>query len=234
MIVSSFSFVSCKWSSCRRISMSSEPSTFFPLDTSLTISSVNAWSVSGSTLGATDVASCLFAVSLLPYLSFLYFLSRPQTETPRLGFFGFAFLLVFVFATIPAGIYAKTAYHDILANVDWLHGTAESLLTMTNLIIIAGFRKPTLSLRQISKKITPNLSDSAIAEGSDKISPVFLLIALILFFVEVSTHTNSFISFHPEPANALSLPTWAIHSSSLFEWLAAVQIIWDYAVVLLS
>ena len=49
--------------------------------------------------------------------------------------FGFYFLLVFVFATIPAGIYAKNVYGTSLSNVDWLHGTAESMLTITNLLI---------------------------------------------------------------------------------------------------
>lgn len=95
--------------------------------------------------------------------------------------FGFAFLLVFVFATIPAGIYgespsaqpkhsrpshlrdanpvihgrcwsaerpavplspaAKKVYGLSLANVDWLHGGAESLLTITNIIIVLGLRQ---------------------------------------------------------------------------------------------
>ena len=47
----------------------------------------------------------------------------------------FYFLLVFVFGTIPAGIYAKQHYNSILADVDYLHGSAESLLTVTNLLI---------------------------------------------------------------------------------------------------
>jgi len=105
------------------------------------ISGINAWSVSGNTLASEDLASSLFAVSLFPYLAFIYFLSRPETKTPKLANFGFQFLLVFVFATIPAGIYAKVAYHDILANVDWLHGTAESFLTITNLLITLGIRQ---------------------------------------------------------------------------------------------
>ncbi|KAG7673434.1 hypothetical protein NADE_004883 [Nannochloris sp. 'desiccata'] len=55
--------------------------------------------------------------------------------------FGFYFLLVFVFATIPAGIYAKKVYETSLANVDYLHGSAEFLLTLTNLFIVMGLRK---------------------------------------------------------------------------------------------
>ena len=34
-----------------------------------------------------------------------------------------------------------------------------------------------------------------------------------------------------EPANALSLPTWAIHVSSVIEWIAAMGLVWRYAEV---
>ena len=36
---------------------------------------------------------------------------------------------------------AKTHYGTSLANVDWLHGTAESLLTVTNVLIVLGLRR---------------------------------------------------------------------------------------------
>lgn len=83
------------------------------------------------------VAPQLFAFSLFPYLGFLYHLTkaRKAAAAPNVMVFGFYFLLVFVFATIPAGIYAKTAYGTSLSNVDWLHGSAESMLTITNLLI---------------------------------------------------------------------------------------------------
>jgi hypothetical protein len=42
---------------------------------------------------------------------------------------------------VPAGIYAKVHYGTSLSNVDWLHGGAESLLTLTNLFIVIGLRK---------------------------------------------------------------------------------------------
>ena len=49
----------------------------------------------------------LFAASLFPYLGFLYHLNRATkaTKAPGLMLFGFYFLLVFVGASIPAGIY---------------------------------------------------------------------------------------------------------------------------------
>ena len=80
----------------------------------------------------------LFGASLLPYLVFLYYLGMPESKMPPRALFGFKFLLVFVFGTIPCAIYAKLVYNDILANVDWLHGPAESLLTITNLLIVIG------------------------------------------------------------------------------------------------
>lgn len=80
----------------------------------------------------------VFALSLFPYLGFLWFLMRSQ-QAPRLVVVGFWFTLVFVGVTIPAGIYAQLVYKEALANVDWLHGGAESLLTVSNVLIVLGF-----------------------------------------------------------------------------------------------
>jgi heme A synthase len=82
----------------------------------------------------------LFALSLFPYLGFLWFLTK-SAQTPKLALRGFYFLLVFVVVTIPAGIYAKTQYNAELANVDWLHGAAESFLTLTNILVVIGFQQ---------------------------------------------------------------------------------------------
>ena len=82
----------------------------------------------------------LFAVSLFPYLGFLWFLTR-SGKTPRLALIGFYVLLVFVAITIPTGIYAKTHYGTELANVDWLHGSAEMFLTLSNVLVVLGFRQ---------------------------------------------------------------------------------------------
>jgi hypothetical protein len=53
------------------------------------------------TMDSQSVASQLFAVSLFPYLGFLYFMTRSKTA-PGLTLFGFYFLLVFVGATSTA------------------------------------------------------------------------------------------------------------------------------------
>jgi len=55
---------------------------------------------------------------------------------PRLALIGFYCTLVFVAVTIPAGIYAQVHYGQSLANVDWLHGSAEFFLTLSNILIV--------------------------------------------------------------------------------------------------
>ncbi len=82
----------------------------------------------------------LFILSLFPYLGFLWFLTRSQ-QAPRLALIGFYFTLLFVGVTIPAGIYTKLVYGTSLSNVDWLHGTAESFLTLANTLVVLGFRQ---------------------------------------------------------------------------------------------
>lgn len=82
----------------------------------------------------------LFAISLFPYLGFLWFLTR-SGQMPRLALMGFYGTLVFVAVTIPAGIYAKVVYHEALANIDWLHGGAEVFLTLANILLVLGFRQ---------------------------------------------------------------------------------------------
>ena len=82
----------------------------------------------------------VFAFSLFPYLGFLWFLTR-SGQTPRLALVGFYCTLVFVGVTIPAGIYAQVVYGESLGNVDFLHGGAESLLTLSNILIVLGFRQ---------------------------------------------------------------------------------------------
>lgn len=85
----------------------------------------------------------LFALSLLPYVLFLGFLTRTP-ETPRLALVGFYLLLLFVAVTIPAAIYAQLHYQTSLANVDWLHGSAEAFLTLSNIVVALGFKRALL------------------------------------------------------------------------------------------
>jgi Protein of unknown function (DUF3593) len=92
--------------------------------------------------GASSVnKESLFGASLFPYLAFLWFLTK-SGQTPKLALIGFYMTLVFVAVTIPAGLYAELVLKQSLANVDWLHGGAESFLTIANVLVVLGFSRP--------------------------------------------------------------------------------------------
>jgi len=98
----------------------------------------------------------LFAISLFPYLGFLWFITR-SGQMPRLSLIGFYFLLVFVAVTIPAGIYAQVHYGDQLANIDWLHGSAESFLTISNILVVLGFYQGIVNQQNPANKTDINV-----------------------------------------------------------------------------
>ena len=86
-----------------------------------------------------NLAGIFFQASLLPYLLFLYFLSFRANRISDVGNFGFQFVLLFVISTIPSGIISKAVYGTSLADCDWLHGGAELLLTVANILIVRHF-----------------------------------------------------------------------------------------------
>ena len=57
-----------------------------------------------------NLAGKFFMGSLPPYVLFLYFLNYEKNNAPPLVRFGFAYLLLFVLATIPTGIISKTTW----------------------------------------------------------------------------------------------------------------------------
>jgi len=187
----------------------------------------------------------LFAGSLFPWLGFLYLLSRKENGVNALTNFGFQFLLVFVFASIPASLIAMSQYDLSLSDVDWLHGSAEGLLTVTNLLIVAGLRLPTEKEQaQIGQEESTLLS--AIRRPLGVFSLAIVLASVMTLFAQNPTQAHdpylwgvgnldssvsSSLNFlhlgvNPEPVNALSLPTWMVHWSSLIEWLVAMRLIW--------
>jgi len=83
-------------------------------------------------------ASNLFAVSLIPFLAFLWY-ARRSKRFPPLAWWGFAATLVFVLVTVVAGGVAQLRFGQQLADVDPLHGSAEAFLTASNLLIALGF-----------------------------------------------------------------------------------------------
>lgn len=188
-----------------------------------------------------NLAGIFFQCSLLPYLAFLYFLSFRGNRTPNLGNFGWQYLLLFVLGTIPSGIVTKSVYGESLANCDWLHGGAEALLTITNVLIVFGFREamtnPNYTTSGSKYGIAPKLIAGAgallfAAACSTGTGLGFEAHSQFLFGLgNLPTDTVTQLPFvmHSEPINALSIPTWAIHFSSVFEFLFAMNIIWEFA-----
>jgi hypothetical protein len=276
------------------------------------------------------IAGVCFPLSLPPYLAFLYFASF-DNGMPKLSLAGFKFLLVFVFGSIPAAVLASSEYGVSLADSDWLHGTAEALLTVTNLLIVLGFRNgdghgglDVANLESSSSSSSKSIDERSLASSPSNslvLNPAIFaafassLVALVLsgfgggalassiqqgaaavmgpggggehLFMGMSVHTpflggvgdipvaawmsdevglsslSSSVSglatittagggggegggqalaslvgalhllfqqhAHPEPVNALTVPTWIIHVSSLVEWLAAMGLVWAMA-----
>jgi Protein of unknown function (DUF2499)/Protein of unknown function (DUF3593) len=195
-----------------------------------------------------NLAGIFFQASLLPYILFLYFLSFRANRIPPLANFGFQFVLIFVLATIPSGIISKSTYGTSLANVDWLHGGAEFLLTVANILLVVGFLEGSNSFSQTDTNTTPStetgtslnigrvaaFSGAAIFAAACALGPSMGLEAHSPFLTGLGDLSNDAILSlpwvtHSEPINALSIPTWAIHFSSVLEFLVAMNLVWKFS-----
>jgi len=182
-----------------------------------------------------NLAGVFFQFSLPSYLAFLYFIGYDKNGTPKLSNFGFQFLLLFVISTIPTGIISKATYGCTLADADWLHGSAETLLTVTNLLVVGGFRAASSGDQagaeaELPRKIALGIAALVAIVCASGTSLGFQ--ADTPFFFGLGNLPADALGFMSnEPSNALSLPTWAIHFSSVFEWLFAMQLVWNFASV---
>jgi hypothetical protein len=99
-----------------------------------------------SLIGLVFSKESLFALSLFPYLGFLWLMTK-KISTPKIALIGFYLTLVFVAVTIPIGAYAQLTLHKSLADVDLLHGGAELFLTLSNVTIAIGFSQALKSMK---------------------------------------------------------------------------------------
>lgn len=183
---------------------------------------------------AEALAGPFFGISLFPYLAFLWLLARPQNECPKGVTVGFATCLLFVFLTIPAAIASQVLYGVSLADCDWLHGSAESLLTITNLVTVIAFRQALTAKEQqqslLQSSIPMPLSATSWAPMTWLVVGLTVVAAATAAFPALThptVHTPYLEGFmdlppaiaswepHLEPENALTVATWIIHISSL-------------------
>ena len=84
--------------------------------------------------------TALFAASIFPYAIFLYYLYKIKSVN-KLVKTGYSLTVLFVFITIVVSIFTLNYYDKTLVEVDFLHGLAESFLTLSDFIILLGFIK---------------------------------------------------------------------------------------------
>ena len=84
--------------------------------------------------------TALFAASIFPYAIFLFYLYKIKSVN-KLVKTGYSLTILFVFITIVVSIYTLNYYDKTLVEVDFLHGLAESFLTLSDFVILLGFIK---------------------------------------------------------------------------------------------
>ena len=82
----------------------------------------------------------LFAVSIIPYAIFLFYLNKIKSVNNFVKT-GFSLTVLFVLITILVSIFTLNYYDKTLVEVDFLHGFAESFLTLSDFVILYGFIK---------------------------------------------------------------------------------------------
>ena len=88
-------------------------------------------------LGSID-NTFLFAVSIIPYSIFLFYLYKIKSINNFVKT-GFSLTIFFVLITILVSIFTLNYYNKTLVEVDFLHGLAESFLTLSDFVILFGF-----------------------------------------------------------------------------------------------
>ena len=84
--------------------------------------------------------TALFAASIFPYAIFLFYLYKIKSVN-KLVKTGYSLTILFVFITIVVSIYTLKYYDKTIVEVDFLHGLAESFLTLSDFVILLGFIK---------------------------------------------------------------------------------------------
>ena len=82
----------------------------------------------------------LFAVSIIPYVIFLFYIYKIKSVN-NIVKTGFSLTVLFVFITILVSLFTLNYYDKTLVEVDFLHGFAESFLTLSDFVILFGFIK---------------------------------------------------------------------------------------------
>lgn len=122
--------------------------------------------------------------------------------------------------------------------MDWLHGGAEFLLTVSNVLLVLSLRSAIVEEDYIRGEPLSEV-DPKVRYGTLSFVGVLTLgVVLGLKALHLEGHTPFLwgIGNLPEgvlglqePVNALSIPTWAVHFSSVAEFIFAMGLVWRLA-----
>ena len=90
-------------------------------------------------LGTID-NTLLFAVSIIPYAIFLFYLYKIKSVNNFVKT-GFSLTVLFVFIALLLSTFTLNYYGKTLVEVDFLHGFAQSFLTLSDFVMLYGFIK---------------------------------------------------------------------------------------------
>ena len=82
--------------------------------------------------------TALFAASIIPYVIFLFYLYKIKSVNKFVKT-GYSLTVLIVFITILVSIFALNYFDKTLVEVDFLHGSAEFFLTLSDFVILFGF-----------------------------------------------------------------------------------------------
>jgi hypothetical protein len=88
------------------------------------------------------------------------------------------------------------------------------------------------SSRSPRQRAFPDRSEPVMAIiGSKSPFPLVAMSTGLALALTLTADPAMAYELHGEPSNALSLPTWAVHTSSVIEWVTAMGLMWKYAQV---
>lgn len=112
------------------------------------------------------------------------------------------------------------------ASISWLHGR------VVDCRALCSEHDASESLEERSNhRNNTTQCDSYKSDGLMECSLLPVLSGLVVVGGVLALPADAAIGFVDEPSNALSLPTWAVHTSSVFEWGIGMYLMWKYGQV---
>ena len=97
-----------------------------------------------------------------------------------------------------------------------------------SLCACSGLARPECRVQRSRERTRVRVVCARAAASRQELATCALQAALVSLTLCAAGPEAASASIHVEPANALSVPTWAVHVSSVAEWLIAMELVWRY------